>query len=353
MERLYEKIRNGKRITPNEGISLLNSNDLITLGQLADQKRKEKFKDICYFSLNININPTNICVYRCPLCAFSRDLNDGFLLVFDEIVEKVTSAYTEGIREVHIVAGCHPELDISYYEKLFQRIKALGDIFIQGPTVIEIDYIAKRSNLTIKETLIRLKNAGLGSIPGGGAEIFSERVREIIAPKKPKKGVWLSVMREAHSLGIRSNATMLFGTVEDNSEIIDHLISLRELQDETSGFMAFVPLAFHPKNTGLSYLEGPDCVQIFKVFAISRLVLDNFPHIKGLWMYLEKRLIPLALFFGIDDIGGLSLNEKIVSSASSNPLERMTENELSKMIKESGRVPVCVNSIYEILGERC
>ncbi|MEW6102847.1 MAG: CofH family radical SAM protein [bacterium] len=350
MEKIYEKIRRGERITREEGISLFNSSDLINLGQLADKIRKERFKDTCYFSLNININPTNICVYRCPLCAFSRDVKDGFLLSFNEIIERVKSAYREDIREVHIVAGCHPELDISYYENLFQRIKQTGDIFIQGLTVVEIDFLAKISNLTIKETLIRLKNAGLGAIPGGGAEVFSERVRNIIAPNKPKKEVWLSVMKEAHRLGIRSNATMLFGSVENNDEIIDHLNSLRDLQDETKGFMAFIPLVFHPKNTLLSHLEGPDCVQILKVYAVSRIFLDNFPHIKGLWMYLEKRLIPLVLLYGIDDIGGLSWDEQIVSSTFSNPCEKMTKDELVKLIKASQRKPVCVNSIYEKLG---
>ncbi|MEW6481660.1 MAG: CofH family radical SAM protein [bacterium] len=347
MEAIYEKVKRGERITRDEGVSLFNSSDLINLGQLADQIRKKRFKDRCFFSLNININPTNICVYRCPLCAFSRDLKDGFLLSFDEIIERVKCAYNEGIREVHIVGGCHPELDISYYEGLFQRIKEIGDIFIQGLTVIEIDYIAKRSGLTIKEALIRLKNKGLGSIPGGGAEVFSERVRQIIAPNKPKKEVWLSVMKEAHKLGIRSNATMLFGTVETNEEIIEHLISLRELQDETGGFMAFVPLAFHPKNTGLSHLEGPDYVKILKVFAISRIMLDNFPHIKGVWMYLEKRLIPLALQFGVDDIGGLSWDEKIVSSTSPNPQEKISKKGLTEIIKLGERRAVCVNSIYE------
>jgi len=347
LERIYDKIRRGERITKDEGISLLNSNDLLSLGKLADEKREERFKDNCYFSLNININPTNICVYRCPLCAFSRDESDGFLLSRDEIIEKVASAYKDGIREVHIVSGCHPGLDISYYEGLFKKIKEIGDIFIQGLTPIEIDFLAKKSNLTIKETLILLKNSGLGSIPGGGAEVFSERVREVIAPKKPKREIWLSVMREAHKLGIRSNATMLFGTIEDNSEIIDHLISLRGLQDETGGFMAFVPLAFHPKNTGLSHLEGPDFVKTLKVFAISRIFLDNFPHIKGLWSYLEKRLIPLVLSFGVDDIGGLSLNEKIVSSTFSNQPKEMDRDELVMMIKSFGRKPVCVNSIYE------
>lgn len=347
MKEIYEKVKNGQRITPSEGLSLLNTNDIITLGELADNIRKKTFGLNCYFSLNININPTNICVYRCPLCAFSRDKSNGFLLSYDEIIKKVKSAYVSGIKEVHIVSGCHPDIDISYYEEIFRRIKEVGDIFIQGPTVIEIDHLAKTSNLTIEEVLIRLKNAGCGSIPGGGAEIFSKRVREIIAPRKPSKEIWLSIMRKAHKLGIKSNATMLFGSVENNNEIIEHLVSLRNLQDETKGFMAFVPLAFHPKNTALSYLNGPDCVKTLKVFAVSRIFLDNFPHIKGLWMYLERRLIPLVLSYGVDDIGGLSWDEKIVSSTSPSPPLKMTKEELIRLIKASKRKPVCVNSVYE------
>lgn len=350
MKEIYKKIKDRKRITKKEALCLLNSNDLIGLGELADYIREKHVGLMCYFSLNININPTNICIYRCPLCAFSKDKSDGFVLSYDEIIERVKSAYLSGIKEVHIVSGCHPDLDIHYYEGLFKRIKEVGDIFIQGPTVIEIDHIAKISNLTINKTLIRLRNAGCGSLPGGGAEIFSKRVREIIAPKKPSKEIWLSIMREAHRLGIRSNATMLFGSVENNDEIIEHLVSLRELQDETKGFMAFVPLAFHPKNTGLSHLKGPDYVKILKVFAISRIFLDNFPHIKGLWMYLEKRLIPLVLSYGVDDIGGLSWDEKIVSATGYNPPSRMTKDELIKLIKSSKRKPVCVNSIYENLN---
>ncbi len=335
------------RIDKKLALNLLKSNDIITLGELADSIRKEKHGNNCYFSLNININPTNICKYRCSLCAFSKDPDDGYLLSIEEIEERVKKAYNEGIKEVHIVGGCNPSLDISYYEEIFLRIRKIGNIFIQGLTAIEINHLAERSGIAIKDALICLKNAGLGSIAGGGAEIFSDRVRAIVAPKKPRKEIWLSVMKEAHDLKIKSNATMLFGTIEDEEEIIEHLFILRKLQDKTSGFLAFVPLVFHPKNTKLSHLKGPDGVKILKIFAISRIVLDNFPHIKGLWTYLDRRLLPIALNFGIDDIGGTSWDERIVRASGGGGMDCIKKDEFIRIIKDTGRTPICVNSIYQ------
>lgn len=353
---IEEKISAGERLTREDGVRLMSSSNIIGLGHLADMVRKKMVGDNAYFNCNLNINYTNICVCRCPLCAFSRDSKeeDGYLLSIEEIEEKVISVTSMGVNEVHIVGGLHPSLPFSYLEEMLQRIKDIdSNIFIQAFTATEIDYYANVSGIGIEEALIRLKNAGLSSIPGGGAEIFSPRVRSIIAPKKIPGERWLKVMETAHGLGLHSNATMLYGHVETPEERVEHILAIRELQDRTGGspsgrgFLSFVPLAFHPNNTKLSNCKGPDGFDDLRVFAVSRLLLDNIIHIKGLWMYLGEKLAEVALCFGVDDLGGTSLEEKIVHAAGAITPVQTSREILIRMIQNAGRCPKEVNSIYE------
>ncbi len=345
LSNIKEKVLASERLDREEGIALMTSNDLLVLGELADIVRKRKVGDFAYFNLNFNINYTNICICQCPLCAFSRDLDNGYLLSLEEIEQKVYYGLDLGIKEFHIVGGLHPKLNLSYYEEMLQRIKKIDkSIFLQAFTATEIDYISKTFGL--EETLKRLKEAGLDSIPGGGAEIFSERVRSVICPNKISDKRWLEVMEAAHRLGLKSNATMLYGHIETQEERVDHILQLRELQDRTRGFSAFVPLSFHPQNTKISCL-GSSGMDDLRVFAVARLLLDNFSHIKGLWMYLGEKMTEIALSFGVDDIGGTGFEEKIVSSAGAEISSEISKERLTRMIKNVGRMPMEVNSAYK------
>jgi aminodeoxyfutalosine synthase len=348
LDDIKEKVLTGIRLDKEDGLRLMESHDIITLGYLADIVRQRKVGDNAYFNSNLNINFTNICISRCPLCAFSKDMDTGYLLSLEEIEHKVRSSISAGIREVHIVGGLHPEVPFSYFEDMLKMIKNIDkDIFIQAFTAVEIDHFARISRLSLDEVLYRLKAAGLDSIPGGGAEIFSERVRNIIAPKKISGKQWLKVMEIAHGMGIRSNATMLYGHVETMEERIEHMLILRELQDKTGGFLAFVPLAFHPQNTRLAYCKGTDGFDDLKVFAVARILLDNFDHIKGLWMYLGEKLAEVAMCFGVDDLGGIGLEEKIVHAAGAMTPQQISKDTLVRMIRNAGRIPKEVNSIYQ------
>ena len=345
---IREKVLSGERLEREEGISLMTSNDILTLGELANIVRKRKVGDLAYFNLNFNINYTNICISRCPLCAFSKDLENGYLLSLEEIVENVHCGLGLGIKEFHIVGGLHPKLNLFYYEEVLRRIKEIDNsIFLQAFTATEIDHISKTSELSLEDVLKRLKGAGLDSIPGGGAEIFSERVRQIICPKKINGERWLEVMETAHKLGLRSNATMLYGHIERPEERVDHILRIRELQDKTGGFLAFVPLSFHPANTNLSFCKSSDGVDDLRCFAVSRLLLDNITHIKGLWMYLGEKLTEVILSFGVDDIGGTGFEEKIVSAAGAETASEISAGKLIRMIKNAGRIPMETNSAYQ------
>ncbi|MFH1961814.1 MAG: CofH family radical SAM protein [bacterium] len=361
------KILAGERLTQEDGVRLMRSSDILRLGHLADMVRKRIMiketplaKDNAYFNCNLNINYTNICTCRCPLCAFSRDPNaeDAYLLSLEKIEERVRTIHCMGVNEVHIVGGLHPDLPFSYLEEMLQGIKGINDnIFIQAFTATEIDYYADLSGISLEDALIRLKNAGLSSIPGGGAEIFSPRVRKIIAPKKIPGERWLKVMETAHNIGLYSNATMLYGHVETPEERVKHIIAIRELQDKTivstsgTGFLSFVPLAFHPNNTNLSNCKGTDGFDDLRVFAVSRLLLDNIIHIKGLWMYLGEKLAEVALCFGVDDLGGTGIDEKIVHAAGATTPTQTSKELLARIIKNAGRCPKQVNSIYEEVKE--
>lgn len=346
---IHQKVIHGKRLNRNDGIALMKSDDILSIGYIADEVRKMLHGDYVYFTHNLNINPTNICVNRCSLCAFYKTSHDeeAYTLSMDDIEERVRWAKESGVREFHIVGGLNPDIAFDFYLQIIKRIKIIDpEAFIQGFTAVEIDYFSNRTGLTVDEVLMRLYDAGLGSLPGGGAEVFSPRVRQLICPNKISGERWLNIHKIAHSLGISSNATMLYGHIERDEELIDHILALRELQDETNGFLAFVPLAFHSKNTGLAHISATTGFKDLKVISVARLILDNFPHIRLLWTYVGEKLTQVALNFGVDDLGGTSIDENIVRAAGANGDEKSFDDMIS-LIRSSGRIPMPVNSVYE------
>jgi aminodeoxyfutalosine synthase len=330
----------------------MRSNDLLTMGELAHAVKQRKTSNRVFFNVNCHINLTNVCVSRCKFCAFSCDKEDAvaYQMTIEEVVEKARSAIPVGITELHIVSGLHPDLPFSYYVDIIQTIrKQFSDIHIQAFTAVEIKYFADISGLTIEEVLVRLKQAGLGSLPGGGAEVFSNRVRDDLCPKKASTEEWLEVMRCAHRMGLRSNATMLYGHIETDEEVIDHLLRLRTLQDETSGFQSFIPLPFHPTNTQLEHLQKPQAYEELKMYAVSRLMLDNFDHIKAFWIMVGLKIAQLSLLFGVDDLDGTVIEERITHAAGADTDTAIPKKNLIRLIQESGKIPVERDTLYNVI----
>lgn len=349
---ISEKVEKGIRLSRSDALTLMNSNDLIHLGQLAKKIKERKTGNYAYFNVNRHINLTNICVSRCKFCAFSRDKTDAdaYTMTVEEVLEVARSTRHLGITELHIVSGLHPDLPFNYYLEVITRLKEImPEVHIQAFTAVEIGYFSKISNLSVKEVLTQLKKAGLGSLPGGGAEILNHRVREAVCPKKATADEWLEIMKTAHNLGIKSNATMLYGHVETHEERIDHLLTLRRLQDETGGFQSFIPLPFHPQNTRLTDFEKPTAFENLKMLTISRLVLDNFPHIKAFWIMLGLKVAQLSLLFGVDDLDGTVVEEKITHAAGAETDQSISREELLDLIFTTGRVPVERDTLYNII----
>ncbi|MBI5750050.1 MAG: aminofutalosine synthase MqnE [Nitrospinae bacterium] len=351
LKKIEEKVNNNQRLSFEDGVTLFNSPDLLTIGCLANIVRERKNGDKAYFISNRHINHTNICVNRCRFCAFSKDSGeDGAYTMSVEDVLSSAGEHNKGVSEFHIVGGLHPDLPFQYYLDMLNSLKnKYPDVHIQGFTAVEIEYLARMAGLSIKDILIRLREAGLGSLPGGGAEVFAERVRKKICPEKISGEEWLDVHKTAHQIGMRSNATMLYGHIETVEERVDHLIKLRELQDKTNGFMSFIPLAFHPKNTELDSISKTTGNLDLRVLAIARLMLDNFPHIKAFWIMVGPKLAQISLSFGVDDIDGTVVEEKITHSAGAETEQSLTKNELVRMIKEAGRIPVERDTLYNNL----
>jgi aminodeoxyfutalosine synthase len=341
-----------ERLSRNDAINLYRSNELLGLGEAARAVKLRKTGNKVYFINNRHINHTNICLNRCKFCAFSKNEEEkgAYLMEIDEVVSKAVESSEDGISELHIVGGCHPTLPYSYYVDMIRELhNALPQIHIQAFTAVEIDYFSQISEKSYGEVLSELKEAGLGSLPGGGAEIFSERARQKAWPLKISSEKWLGIMKTAHLLGIRSNATMLYGHIETIEERVDHMIRLRDLQDETGGFMSFIPLAFHPSNTELSNLKMTTGFDDLKTLSIARLVLDNFDHIKSFWIMVGPKLAQVSLQFGVDDIDGTIVEEKITHSAGATTEESMTKEELVHLIKNAGYTPVERDTLYNEL----
>jgi len=346
---ILQKAIDGKRLSFDDGVRLFRSNDILLVGHIANIIRERKNGNKAYYITNRHINYSNICKNRCKFCAFSRDKEESgsYAMEMEEIMEKAVSAAEEGATELHIVGGLHPDLPFDFYVKMIGEIhECCPDVHIQAFTAVEIEHLSQIAKLPVRQTLKTLKEAGLGSLPGGGAEVFAPKIREQLCPEKLSGEGWLQVMREAHNLGLHSNATMLYGHVETPEDRINHLIKLRELQDETGGFMSFIPLAFHPKNTDLSNRSGTTAMLDMKVISISRLMLDNFDHIKAFWIMLGIKLSQISLSFGVDDIDGTVKEEKITHAAGAETPEALSVHEIIKLIKEAGREPVERDTLY-------
>jgi aminodeoxyfutalosine synthase len=349
LEPVAAKVLASERLNAEDGLALYQSHDLLAVGWLANFVREKKHGNVTYFNVNRHINPTNVCVAHCKLCAFGRspDSPGAYTFALDEIYKRASEGVAEGATEFHIVGGLHPDLPFEYYLTLIRGLKErFPQVHLKAFTMVEVGYYARISKLSIRDTLLAMKNAGVDSLPGGGAEIFHPRVRKIICDHKVSGQRWLEIARTAHELGLRSNATMLYGHIETAEERVDHLLQLRATQDVTHGFVTFIPLAFHPANTGLSHLPGPTGMDDLKAIAVSRLLLDNFDHIKAYWIMLTPRIAQVALRFGANDLDGTVVEEKIYHDAGATTPEFMTRAELERLIRAAGRVPVERDTLY-------
>jgi aminodeoxyfutalosine synthase len=349
LQPIAEKVLAGQRLGFDEGLVLYGTSDVLAVGWLANNVRERMHGDITYFNVNRHINPTNVCVAACKLCAFGRKKGDpgGYTMALEEAWQTAASGYTEAVTEFHIVGGLHPDLPLEYFLDLVRGLKQrFPKVHIKAFTMVEVAFFARRAKLTIEQTLLKLRDAGVDSMPGGGAEIFSARVRSIICDHKIDGSEWLETARLAHKLGFRSNATMLYGHIENDGDRVDHLLKLREVQDETGGFQTFIPLAFHPENTPLDHLPVTTGLTDIRQIAVGRLLLDNFAHIKAYWQMLTPKIAQIALRFGADDLDGTVIEEKIYHDAGATTPQGMTRKELCRLITEAGRVPVERDTLY-------
>jgi aminodeoxyfutalosine synthase len=349
LEPIAAKVLAGERLHFDDGIALYGSADILAVGWLANYVREKMHGDIAYFNVNRHINPTNVCVAACRLCAFGRKkgAEGSYTMALEQAWETAASGYSEAVTEFHIVGGLHPDLPLEYFLDLIAGLKErFPKVHIKAFTMVEIAFLARRAKLTIPETLKKLKVAGVDSMPGGGAEIFADRVRHIICDHKIDGEEWLETARMVHQAGLKSNATMLYGHIENDEDRVDHLLKLRALQDETHGFQTFIPLAFHPDHTALAHLPKTTGLTDIRQIAVSRLMLDNFPHIKAYWQMMTAKIAQIALRFGADDIDGTVIEEKIYHDAGATTPQGMRRQDLMRLITEAGRVPVERDTLY-------
>jgi len=346
---IYKKVVDGERLSREDGLRLYASNDVLQIGHMANIVRERKNANKTFYIVNRHINYSNVCKNQCKFCAFSKEEGEdgSYAMGVDEVMNEADGVVEQGATEIHIVGGLHPKLGFDYYLEMLGRLhERYPQVHLQAFTAVEIAHLAERAGLSLRDTLTALRRAGLGSIPGGGAEVFSPRIRKELCPDKLSGEDWLAVMRQAHGLGLRSNATMLYGHLETPIERIRHLLALRDLQDETGGFMSFIPLAFHSGNTFLQGLPRTTADLDLKTLAISRLLLDNFPHIKAFWVMLGVKLAQVSLSFGVDDIDGTVIQEKITHSAGADTPEELSVGEIVRLIEEAGREPVERDTLY-------
>lgn len=336
------------RINKNDAVNFLAQGDLLELGKTADKIRQEKFGNVATFIIDRNINYTNICRNECKFCAFFRKKNhkDAYLLTYEEILEKVRETVEAGGTQVMIQGGLHPDLPLSYYEKMLQLIKKNFDITIHSFTATEIQHFARLEGISILETLKRLQAAGLDSLPGGGAEILVDEVRKKISPKKIMSADWLEVMKLAHSIGMKSTATMVIGFGETFEQRVEHMEKIRNLQDETGGFRAFITWTYQPKNTALGG-KKINSWDYMKTLSVTRIFLDNINHIQGSWVTQGERIGQLTLGFGADDLGSIMLEENVVKAAGTS--FEMSVQKMVNLIRDTGKIPAQRNTKYEIL----
>ncbi|HVJ80958.1 MAG TPA: aminofutalosine synthase MqnE, partial [Planctomycetia bacterium] len=322
---------------------------LFSIADLANQVRERKSGRFAYYNVNTHLNPTNVCVYRCNFCAFRSDLKGpkAYAMTDAEIRDRAIEAGERGVTEMHVVGGLHHLKDFDWYCRILRTIRATRpEIHLKAFTAVEIEWFARIAKLSIRRVLEELRAAGLDSLPGGGAEIFAPDVRRQLCEHKADAPMWLEVHRTAHELGIRSNATMLYGHIESAADRVDHLLQLRGLQDETGGFQTFIPLAFHPENNKLSHLPKPSGFEDLRTMAVCRLMLDNFPHVKAYWIMLGIGVAQAALWHGADDLDGTVVHEKIYHDAGAETPQALTVEQLRRLIEEAGRIPVERDTLY-------
>ncbi|WP_437229394.1 aminofutalosine synthase MqnE [Planctomicrobium sp. SH661] len=346
---IAERVDAEERLSFEDGIYLDRHADLLTLGSLAHQVRQRRHGNIAYYNTNVHLNPTNVCVYRCTFCAFRSDLRAEKSYVFtDEMIrERVLEAKSRGATEIHVVGGLHHLKKFDWYVNVVRVIhETWPEIHIKAWTGVEISWFAHLTKKPYSWILQQMMDVGLGSLPGGGAEIFDPVVRAQICEHKADSQSWLDIHRAAHELGLRSNATMLYGHVEAAEQRIDHLLKLRDLQDDTGGFQTFIPLSFHPDHTGMSHIPKPTAQMDLRMMALSRLMLDNFDHIKAYWIMLGEQTAQVALNFGADDLDGTVVHELIYHDAGAKTPEGLTVAELHRLIREAGCEPVERDTLY-------
>ena len=357
LEAIAERVAGGERLSAEDALVLYRTGDILAVGWLANSVRERMHGDKTYFNVNRHINPTNVCVAACRLCAFGKkkDAPGAYTMALEEAFQTAASGYTEAVTEFHIVGGLHPDLPFQYFLDLVSGLKQrFPQVHLKAFTMVEVAYLAKRAKLTIRQTLEQLKAAGVDSLPGGGAEIFADRVRHIICDHKIDGDDWLECARTAHQIGLKSNATMLYGHVENDADRVDHLLKLRALQDDTGGFQTFIPLAFHPDNTPLQHLPRTTGMLDIKTtgmldikqIAVSRLVLDNFPHVKAYWQMMTPKIAQISLRFGADDLDGTVIEEKIYHDAGASTPQGLRRQELIRLIREAGREPIERDTLY-------
>ena len=352
LEPIHDKVLSEERLSFDDGKILYESPDLIGVGYLANIVRERKNGNTAYFNMNQHIDYTNVCILhaRCHFCAFARkdiETEGAWELSVDDFLAKAMHSIEQGCTEIHSVGGHHPNLPFDYYLRLLRTLKEqMPQVHLKFFTASEIHHLARISKLSIKDTLEALREAGLDSMPGGGAEIFAPETRDKICRGKISAEVWLDIHCQAHELGIPSNATMLYGHIETTEDRVDHLIRLRETQDKSGGFITFIPLAFHPDNTRLGHLPSTSGITDLRNIAVSRLMLDNFPHIRAYWIMVGLKMAQIGLNFGADDIHGTVTEEKITHMAGAKTPQVITADEIKRLICEAGRVPVERDTLY-------
>jgi aminodeoxyfutalosine synthase len=348
------KLDAGERLALEDGVRLFQCRDLRTLGWLANREREKRHGDRTYYNYNLRLEATNVCVASCLFCSFAR-LREGdpgsYTMSLDHAWNHLRERADQPLTEVHIVNGLHPDLPFDYYVELLRGLKRIrSDVHLKAFTAVEIAFFADLYGKTDEQVLIELREAGLDSLPGGGAEVFAERVRRKICHDKADASRWLGIHRIAHRLGMRSNVTMLYGHIETDEERVDHMLRTRALQDETGGFQAFIPLAFHPDNNQMRKLPAPTAADTLRVHAVARLMLDNIAHVKAFWIATGIDVAQTALWFGADDLDGTVQQERIYHMAGSDTPEALTTSAIERLIRAAGRVPCERDTLYNLVG---
>jgi len=348
---IAEKVIHGQRLSFEDGVELYRSPDIVAVGRLANHTRERLNGNLAYYNVNRHINYTNVCVIDCQLCqgAYARKpgQDGGYTMQLEQVFHFAEQSYSDSLTEFHIVGGLNPDLPFAYYLDLLRGLKKrFPSIHLKAFTMVELDFFTKITRNSLEWVIDALRDAGMGSCPGGGAEIFAERARPLIAGHKMSGARWLEIARTVHKMGIKSNATMLYGHIETLEERVDHLVRLRQLQDETGGFNCFIPLAFHPEHTVYAHLPTTTGMDDLKTIAVSRLMLDNFPHIKAYWVTLTPPVAQIALRFGADDLDGTIIEERIIHGAGTPTSQGMTRSQIERLISDAGRTPIERDTLY-------